>query len=119
MSNISDQKVYALEEELLKNGILSIDLEIKSILGSGSGGQKVNKSETCIQIKHIPSGIVVQCQKTRSKTNNIFFAKRQLLEKVLEKDSSKKSKKDLEIEKTRKQKSKRRKRSKNGPVPKS
>ena len=110
MSNISEKKLQNLENELKQHHIFIKDLEIKSILGSGSGGQKVNKSETCIQIKHIPTGIVVKSQKTRYKTDNIFFAKRQLLEKILQADPNSKSKKDIEIEKIRKQKKKRRKR---------
>ena len=116
MSNISEKKLHELENELKHNNIFAKDLEIKSILGSGSGGQKVNKSETCIQIKHVPTGIVVKSQKTRSKSDNIFFAKRQLLEKILDKNPNSKSKKEIEIEKIRKQKKKRRKRSKSNDV---
>src|SRR3712207_3914024 len=46
--------------------------------GSGPGGQKINKTSSAVQLKHIPTGIVVKCQDTRSRTQNRKTA-RQLL----------------------------------------
>src|SRR6185436_10588305 len=43
-------------------GIHESDLIEKFILGSGKGGQKVNKTSSCVYLKHIPTGIEVKCQ---------------------------------------------------------
>ncbi|EXJ86505.1 hypothetical protein A1O3_03456 [Capronia epimyces CBS 606.96] len=50
--------------------------------GSGPGGQKINKTASAAQLTHIPTGIVVKCQATRSRSQNHTIAKRLLAEKV-------------------------------------
>lgn len=46
------------------------DLEIKTTKGSGAGGQHRNKVETAVVIKHIPTGIAVRCENSRSQDTN-------------------------------------------------
>ncbi|CAF0788213.1 unnamed protein product [Rotaria sordida] len=58
------------------------DIEEKAIKGSGPGGQAINKTQNCCQIKHIPTGIVVTCQQTRFLERNRFLALRQLQERL-------------------------------------
>ncbi|CAF2578972.1 unnamed protein product [Rotaria sp. Silwood2] len=58
------------------------DIEEKAIKGSGPGGQAINKTQNCCQIKHIPTGIVVTCQQTRFLEKNRFLARRQLQERL-------------------------------------
>lgn len=88
------------------------DLIEKFILGSGSGGQKINKTSSCVYIKHVPTGIEVKCQKTRSRELNRLYARRDLCEKLEGRLFQEKSAKQKEIEKIRRQKRRRSRRSK-------
>lgn len=88
------------------------DLVEKFILGSGKGGQKVNKTSSCVYLKHVPSGIEVKCQKTRSRDLNRIYARRELCERIEEKIYQEKSRKQMEREKIRRQKRRRSRRSK-------
>ncbi|QBZ64758.1 hypothetical protein PoMZ_06457 [Pyricularia oryzae] len=54
------------------------EIEESFLKGSGPGGQKINKTNSAVQLKHIPTGIVVKCQETRSRDQNRKIA-RQLL----------------------------------------
>ena len=60
------------------------DADIKEtyVKGTGPGGQKINKTNSAAQLTHIPTGIVVKCQATRSKNQNYSIARRLLAEKV-------------------------------------
>jgi peptide chain release factor len=88
------------------------DLQEKFIHGSGKGGQKVNKSSTCVSLKHLPTGLDVKCQKERSREMNRFFARRILCEKIENIVLGKVSPKQREIDRIRRQKLKRTKRTK-------
>jgi len=56
-------------------GIEEDDLVEKFVLGTGSGGQKVNKTHSCVFLRHEPSGIQVKCQEGRSRAANRFHAR--------------------------------------------
>jgi protein subunit release factor B len=58
------------------------DLVENFILGSGSGGQKINKTSSCVQLKHIPTGIEIKCQKSRSREANRYFAREELCKRI-------------------------------------
>ena len=58
------------------------DLEENFVKGSGNGGQKINKVRNCVQLRHVPSGITVSCQDSRSLTTNRSIARKLLKKKV-------------------------------------
>lgn len=67
------------------------DLEESFLKGTGPGGQKINKTNSAVQLKHIPSGIVVKCQQTRSREQNRKVARQQLADKLDEMQNGDKS----------------------------
>src|SRR4030065_751506 len=106
---VSEEKNTWLRERMKALDILEKDITEKFIRSSGHGGQNVNKTATCVYIKHVPTGTEVKCMKDRSQSINRFLARRELVGK-LEELSGKMTLRDLKAEKIKKQKSKRRKR---------
>ena len=89
--------------------ILEKDIEEKFVRSSGHGGQNVNKTATCVYLKHVPTGIEVKCMKDRSQSINRFLARRELLKKI-GMLTGQFTAADAKREKAKKQKSKRDKR---------
>ncbi|XP_040842823.1 probable peptide chain release factor C12orf65 homolog, mitochondrial [Ochotona curzoniae] len=58
------------------------ELQEHFVKGHGPGGQATNKTNNCVVLKHLPSGIVVKCHQTRSVEQNRKLARRILQEKV-------------------------------------
>jgi protein subunit release factor B len=106
---VSEEKNQWLKKKMEALGIREEDIEEKFVRSSGRGGQKVNKTSTCVYLKHIPTGTEVKCMKERSQSLNRFLARRELVEKI-SKISGQMTSDDIEIERIRRQKSKRRKR---------
>lgn len=79
---VSAEKQRQLAERLAELGISESDLEERFIRSSGSGGQHVNKSSTCVHLIHKPTGLEVKCMRERSQSLNRFLARRELAEKV-------------------------------------
>ena len=89
------------------------DLSEKFIRASGSGGQKVNKTSSCVHLIHKPSGLETKCKQSRLQGSNRYFARRDLCDKLEEKTLGIKSKRRQEQEKVRRQKRRRSRRAKN------
>lgn len=109
---ISEQKRKALTEEMLRLGIQEETLIEKFILGSGKGGQKVNKTSSCVYLKDPEHDIEVKCQRSRSRDQNRFLARRELCEKLKERIEGERSKRQAAQEKIRRQKRRRSRRAK-------
>ncbi len=88
------------------------DIEESFVLGSGSGGQKINKTASCVLLRHGPSGIEVRCQKHREQSKNRTSAYKLLIDKIEYEIRGAESEKAQKIHKLRKQKQKRSKRAK-------
>jgi len=81
---INPSKWLQLRHEMQSLGVDEKDLDESFILGSGAGGQKVNKSNTCVMLRHIELGVVIKCQQTRSREDNRYHARRRLCDKIKE-----------------------------------
>ena len=104
--SVSEEKNRWLRERMAALGIREEDLEEKFVRSSGKGGQHVNKSSTCVWLKHLPTGIEVKCMEERSQSLNRFLARRELAERV-EAFSGLPTRRDIKADKTRRQKARR------------
>jgi protein subunit release factor B len=107
---ITQQKRQELQQRMYNCNLLENDIEETFVRSSGAGGQKVNKSSTCVHLKHIPSGLAVKVQKSRSQGLNRYYARKQMCELLENKLLGKESPEAKRIEKIRKQKDRRRRR---------
>ena len=105
-------KEAALRERMRRFNIREDDLKENFVRSQGPGGQNVNKTSTCVYLKHIPSGIEVKCQEERSQVLNRYRARVILVNKIENKILGRESEERKIIEKIRRQKRKRSKRAK-------
>ncbi|MCG2711874.1 MAG: peptide chain release factor-like protein [Candidatus Omnitrophica bacterium] len=109
---VSRVKEAALRRKFAQLGIDESDLQERFIRSGGAGGQNVNKTSTCVYLKHLPSGIEVKAQQERSQSLNRFLARRILAEKIEAIVLNEKSEAQKHIAKIRKQKQRRSKKAK-------
>jgi len=110
--SVSEAKAKALVEKMEALNIREEDIAETFIRSSGKGGQHVNKTSTCVYLKHLPTGIEVKCQQERSQSLNRYRARVVLAKKIEQLLKGRESEEIQRIEKIRRQKRKRSKRAK-------
>jgi protein subunit release factor B len=110
--SVSPLKEKQLLEKMELLNIREEDIEESFIRSGGKGGQHVNKTSTCVYLKHIPTGVEVKCQEERSQVLNRYRARALLVTKIDRLIKGKESEEIQRIEKIRRQKRKRSKRAK-------
>lgn len=109
---VSEEKEAALWERWEKLGIDPGEVRESFVRSGGHGGQNVNKVATCVQLKHLPTGIEVKCQQSRTQALNRYYARKILADKIETIKLGAASAERQRIEKLRRQKRKRSKRAK-------
>ena len=88
------------------------DIEEYFTKGGGPGGQKINKTSSCVELTHVPTKTIVRVQRHREQSKNRLSAYKLLIHKIEEQIKGKKSKRAKEQFKIRKQKQRRSRRAK-------
>jgi len=109
---LSVDKLAQLEQRMRALGVQENDLEETFVRSGGAGGQKVNKSSSCVMLLHRPTGLRVKCQTSRQQALNRFLARRLLLDKIERRQQGFVETQRAHIEKVRRQKRKRSRRAK-------
>lgn len=109
---VGPEKEDQLARRMAALGVREADLEETFVRSGGHGGQNVNKTSTCVQLLHRPTGLQVKCQSTRQQGLNRFLARRLLLDKIEAQRRGYVAEERDRIEKIRRQKRRRSRRAK-------
>ena len=104
ISTDQSDKEEQLAGRMAALGIRESDLEESFVRSGGHGGQNVNKTSTCVQLVHLPTGLQVKCQTTRHQAQNRILARELLVAKLEERQRERKMAEQAAAEKKRRQK---------------
>jgi protein subunit release factor B len=105
--SLAPDKVAQLDQQMVALGVSEGDFDETFVRSGGAGGQKVNKSSSCVMLLHRPTGLRVKCQTTRHQAINRFLARRMLLDKIEQMRKGRAEAEQARVEKIRRQKRKR------------
>jgi peptide chain release factor len=108
---ITKKKQDELERRMAALNIRESDIEEKFVHSSGPGGQKVNKTASCVYLKHLPTSLEVKSGQGRSQALNRYYARKRLCELIENQQLGNESPAALKAQKIRKQKQRRKRRS--------
>ena len=109
---VSPERESQLQQRMKRLGIHESDLVETFIRGSGKGGQKINKTSSCVRLVHPESSIEIKCQQERSQAMNRHLARRELCDRLEERQLGDQSRRQQEAARIRRQKRRRSRRSK-------
>jgi protein subunit release factor B len=109
---VTRKKQEELEARMSALGVCEADIKEKYVRSSGPGGQNVNKTASCVYLKHAVSGLEVKMQRERSQGLNRYYARKRLCELIEQERFGSESTAALKAEKIRKQKQRRKRRGK-------
>ena len=109
---VSPDKLSQLQQRMIDMGVNEAEIEETFVRSGGAGGQKVNKSSSCVMLLHRPTGLRVKSQTTRHQAMNRFLARELLLDKIERMRKGHIEAERARVEKIRRQKLKRSSRAK-------
>jgi protein subunit release factor B len=109
---VSMSKEKALRDRMASLDIKEEDIDESFVRSRGRGGQKLNKTSSCVYLKHLPTGIEVKCMMERSQSLNRYRARVILADKVEALIKGEESQEAQRIAKIRRQKRRRSRRAK-------
>jgi protein subunit release factor B len=109
---VTPAKEKGLRDKMNSLNIREEDIRESFVRSGGSGGQKVNKTSTCVYLKHIPTGVEIKCQRERSQSLNRYHARVLLVKKIEQILKGRECEERKRIEKIRRQKRRRSRRAK-------
>lgn len=109
---LSPETIEKIKARMALATVFEEDIDESFILGSGPGGQKTNKTSSTVRLYHAPSGLTVKYGQSRSREMNRWLARRELAEKILERENAALSTRRQAAEKIRRQKRRRSRRQK-------